>query len=115
MNIQLDKLRKDIDSVDNQLLDLIGQRLALMNKVGDLKSKAGLSLHDPTIEAEIIARIRDKAISRQLSPDFFEDILKRLMHEAYSNELGSGYSQIKPDCGTIIIGGYGKMGKLFCQ
>lgn len=114
MNIHLNQLRNEIDAVDKQLLDLIEKRLQLVGQVGELKSIVGLSLHDAQREADMIAHHRKMATERHISPDFFEDILKRLMQESYANELGSGYSQVKTDLGKIVIvGGNGKMGRLF--
>lgn len=116
MNSQLNQLRNEIDAIDTQLLELIEKRLKLVSQIGVVKSKEGLSLHDSKREAQMIAHHRKMAIDRHISPDFFEDILKRLMQESYTNELGAGYSQVKSDLGKIIvIGGRGKMGRLFCK
>ena len=116
MNTKLLQLRSEIDAIDRQLLDLIEQRLKLVSQVGELKSMEGLSLHDAEREANMIAHHRQMAIARHISPDFFEDILKRLIQESYENELGSGYSQVKPDAGKIVVlGGRGKMGRMFCR
>lgn len=116
MSTQLSQLRKEIDGVDEQLLELIEKRLILVSDIGKIKSIEGLSLHDPLREMEMIARHRERAMAKGISPDFIEDILRRLMQESYSNELNSGAAQVKRGVKKIIvIGGNGKMGKLFCK
>lgn len=116
MSTQLSQLRKEIDGVDEQLLELMEKRLKLVSDIGKIKSREGLSLHDPLREMEMITRHRARAIVKGISPDFIEDILRRLIQESYSNELDSGAAQVKHDVKKIIvIGGNGKMGKLFCK
>jgi chorismate mutase / prephenate dehydrogenase len=116
MSEKLYQLRAEIDGVDEQLLDLLEKRLKLVNDVGKIKSAEGLPLHDPVREIEMIARHREKAKAKGISPDFIEDILRRLMQESYSNELTMDTEASKPnERKIIVIGGRGKMGALFCK
>ena len=43
----LGKLRDKIDDVDQQLVDLLALRLALVAEVGDIKSEHGLPIYVP--------------------------------------------------------------------
>ena len=51
----IDKLRRDIDGVDDELLRLLNQRAALARRIGALKN--GASVYRPEREAEILRRV----------------------------------------------------------
>ena len=40
------ELRNQLDSIDNELLDLINQRMRVVHKVGALKAKSGGAITD---------------------------------------------------------------------
>lgn len=116
MSEKLKQLRAEIDCVDEQLLELLEKRLKLVNDVGKIKSAEGLCLHDPVREIEMITRHRERAKTKGISPDFIEDILRRLMQESYSKELTLDDEPTKINTHKIIIiGGRGKMGALFTK
>ena len=54
----LGKLRDKIDYVDQQLVDLLAQRLALVAEVGDIKSEHGLPIYVPERETAMLAKRR---------------------------------------------------------
>jgi chorismate mutase/prephenate dehydratase len=54
----IDKLRRQIDALDDRLLELINERAALAGRIGALKEGAG-SLYRPEREAQILKRVTD--------------------------------------------------------
>src|SRR5436853_5519030 len=58
MTDDVDKLRREIDGVDDELLRLINQRARLASRIGALK--AGAPAYRPEREAEILRRIAEK-------------------------------------------------------
>ncbi len=48
MAVELNELRDQIDAVDKQMLDLLAQRLALVEKVGEVKREHGLPIYTGT-------------------------------------------------------------------
>ena len=112
----LDQLRDKIDVVDNQLIDLLAQRLALVAQVGEVKSTAGVPIYAPDREASMLAKRRDEAEQAGIGGDLIEDILRRLMRESYHREKDTGFKCLKPDLGrVVVIGGAGKLGSLFVR
>ncbi|RJG51283.1 bifunctional chorismate mutase/prephenate dehydrogenase [Motilimonas pumila] len=110
----LDPLRQQIDDVDQQLVDLLARRLALVAEVGEVKSEHGLPIYAPDREAAMLAKRRDEAQSKGVPPDLIEDILRRTMRESYASENDTGFKTVKPDLRNIVvIGGGGQLGKLF--
>jgi chorismate mutase/prephenate dehydrogenase len=80
-------IRTEIDAIDTQFLELIKRRLLLVRKIGELKSEFGLPIYDPKRETEMIVKIRALAENNNISADLIEDIIKRLIHESYANEI----------------------------
>ncbi|GAA1134863.1 bifunctional chorismate mutase/prephenate dehydrogenase [Ornithinicoccus hortensis] len=107
-------LREQIDEVDSQILDALTRRLELVSQVGEVKGRYGLPIYAPDRERAMIARRREEAQGRGLSPDFIEDVLRRCMRESYTHEKNMGFTQQAPDLGpVVIVGGAGQMGALF--
>lgn len=110
----LSALRDQIDEVDTALLDLLSRRLDLVAQVGEVKGRHGLPIYAPDRERAMITRRRGEAEATGLSPDLVEDVLRRLMREAYTHEKNVGFTQQAPDLGpVVIVGGAGRMGRLF--
>lgn len=57
----LEKLRKEIDSIDNELVELLNKRGEVVIKVGKLKKEHNLAVKQPSREKELIERIKTKS------------------------------------------------------
>ena len=112
----LGKLRDKIDDVDQKLVDLLAQRLALVAEVGEIKSEHGLPIYVPEREIAMLEKRREEAEEKGVPGDLIEDVLRRVMRESYASEKDSGFKTVKPDLGRIVvIGGAGKLGMLFVR
>ena len=56
----INSLRKKIDELDDQMIDLIVQRLAIAKEIGDIKETNGIEVIDPYRESQIINRFAEK-------------------------------------------------------
>lgn len=61
MVAELSALRDQIDAVDKALLDLLANRMALVEEVGAVKSRYGLPIYVPEREAAMLASRRKEA------------------------------------------------------
>lgn len=114
MAIELNELRDQIDAVDKQIVELLAERLSLVEKVGEVKSKHGLPIYAPDREAAMLASRREEAEKRGVPPQLIEDILRRTMRESYASEKDSGFKCLNPELRSIVIvGGNGQLGGLF--
>ena len=60
--MELSEIRPQLDSIDGQLLELFLQRMALIDKVADVKRRdPSKPLYDPAREREILMRVRENA------------------------------------------------------
>lgn len=110
----LDNLRNQIDAVDQQLVDLLARRLALVAEVGEVKTEHGLPIYAPDREAAMLAKRREEAQNKGVPPDLIEDILRRTMRESYASENDHGFKTVNPQLrNVVVIGGGGQLGKLF--
>jgi len=116
MVAELEQLRDQIDEVDQQLVDLLSRRLALVAKVGEVKHRHGLPIYVPEREASMLRSRRAEAERKGVPPDLIEDVLRRAMRESYASEKDTGFKQVNPQLGrVVVVGGAGKLGQLFCQ
>ena len=57
---KINSLRKKIDELDDQMIDLVVQRLAIAKEIGDIKETNGIEVIDPYRESQIINRFSEK-------------------------------------------------------
>ena len=112
----LSKLRDKIDAVDQQIIDLLAERLRLVGEVGEVKAKHGLPIYVPEREAAMLAKRREEASSKGVPANLIEDILRRTMRESYASENDTGFKTVNPKMKRIvIIGGNGLLGQRFVE
>ncbi|MCG3721638.1 bifunctional chorismate mutase/prephenate dehydrogenase [Vibrio cincinnatiensis] len=113
---ELNVLRDQIDDVDKQMVELLARRLALVEKVGEVKSRYGLPIYVPEREASMLASRRAEAERKGVPPQLIEDILRRTMRESYASEKDSGFKCLNPKLrSVVIVGGKGQLGGLFAR
>ncbi len=71
----VDELRAEIDLVDGQIVELIGLRTRLVEKIGRLKGDPA-SVRDPAREDEVLRRVRAAAVRKGADPDTVEEIYR---------------------------------------
>ena len=78
----LDDLRARIASLDDQLVDLIAQRLRTAESIGALKASLGLPVLDPAREAEVVRRAAAGARERGADPELVRAVLWQIIDHA---------------------------------
>ena len=71
---RIEELRKEIDGVDDQMVELLNERAKRVLKIRDLKHEGDLSLFDPKREEEIFSR----AIANNKGP-LFDETLREIL------------------------------------
>ena len=78
----LDDIRVEIDSIDNKLLDIYNQRMALVHQVGVLKNSTGAPIYRPEREQEILDRL--KSINEQTNGMLTDKAINALYLELFA-------------------------------
>ncbi|MDI6785625.1 MAG: prephenate dehydratase [bacterium] len=81
---QLEELRKEINDIDNKLLDLLNQRISIAMAIGNLKKEKGIDIYSPDREKSIINRL-----SSQNKGPFSNKALSSVFHEIISASRNS--------------------------
>ncbi|WP_394175635.1 bifunctional chorismate mutase/prephenate dehydrogenase [Thalassotalea litorea] len=107
-------LRAQIDDIDHQLLSLLAKRRKVTSQVGALKSEAGVAIFDPAREQALLASLKEKCHSYEVSPELIQDLFKRIMRDSYSSQDEKGYQKVNAKIEkVVVIGGNGQLGSIF--
>jgi chorismate mutase/prephenate dehydratase len=80
--IGLKELRDTLDNIDDQILDLLNERMKTVHKVGELKAQSGGAIYRPEREKSIINRLF--ARSRQLNGSLNKSAIEALFLEVFA-------------------------------
>lgn len=78
---QLEKLRKEIDRVNRDLVKIIAKRFIITGKVKKLKTKNNLPVEDKDRELEIMHSVQKLANKLKINPQLVKDVLQRIIEE----------------------------------
>jgi isochorismate pyruvate lyase len=78
----LGDLRHGIDAIDRDLMALLAERLAHVDRVAVIKAQTGVSAAAPTRYAAVIEGVRDRAAQAGFDPDIAE-AMWRVMIDAF--------------------------------
>lgn len=84
---RLKALRREIDRIDEQLIDLLAQRLKLANDVLAIKRKLGKEVRDEARERAVISLARERAKERGLDPSFAEWVMRLTISQTASAQM----------------------------
>jgi chorismate mutase len=85
---RLDSLRDRILEVDETLVELVGERRALVLEIGRLKAELGLPVLDPSREAAVVRRAAEMARERGVDEELTRDVIWRIMASARGEQEG---------------------------
>ncbi len=77
--MNLDELRKEIDAIDQKMMDLFKQRMDVSLKIGNYKKENNLSIYDEKRERELLEKRRVLYGDEKTWP-YYESFLTHLMH-----------------------------------
>lgn len=80
MNNDLDILRKEIDEIDEDIIDLLAKRFEIVKKIGILKKQKGVVPLDEKRWQDVLSSRIEKAIILDLPKEFIEKLFS-IIHE----------------------------------
>lgn len=90
MNDHLEELRERIVELDEDLVDLIGERKSLVQEIGRIKSDLGLPVLDPAREAAVVRRAAALARKKDIDEELVRDVIWRIMAAAREEQEDFG-------------------------
>lgn len=110
----LEQLRVQIDSIDQQLVELLAQRLRVVQQVTQVKQQHELPTFHPAREENLISARRAQAAKAGLDPDYVEDLFRTVLRHSRVGQLNTlSRRSVRPGAKVLIVGGLGNMGRFF--
>ena len=75
--------REQIDQIDEQIIDLLSERLRLTRKIGVIKDKINKPVIDKDREVDLNARIEKICRQKGLDSSFISNLWQLILHESY--------------------------------
>jgi isochorismate pyruvate lyase len=72
-------LRREIDALDTQMIELLASRAAVVARVAELKAREGLPALIPDRVEEVITHVRALAIGQGLDPALAETVWRAMI------------------------------------
>ena len=83
----IEALRTRIDAIDNQLMELLGNRMNVAESIGLYKKAKNISILQPVRWNEILEKAIAKGEERGLSEDFITQFLKAIHQESINHQM----------------------------
>jgi chorismate mutase/prephenate dehydrogenase len=111
----LDELRKHLDDIDRQLIELIADRQRTSGEIARVKRSTGHATRDFAREREVILGARAEAQAQGVSPRIAEDLMRMLIRSSLTTQERSRVAAVGQGTGrrALVIGGAGKLGRWF--
>lgn len=84
--IQMAKLRTEIDAADSKLLEILGKRMQVAEKIGALKKEKNIAVLQNKRWNEILQKMTQEGNSKGLSEDFILRLFKAIHQESISHQ-----------------------------
>jgi len=79
-------LRNEIDEMDDELVNLLGRRMKIADKIGDYKKRNNIAILQSTRWNEILEKSLEKGRTKGLSEEFITIILKAIHDESINHQ-----------------------------
>jgi isochorismate pyruvate lyase len=94
MNMDLTRIRKNIDDLDSMIITLLAKRRDFVSAAGKLK-KNERGVRDPKQVEQVIERVRARAAASGLSPEIAERVYRTIIDCFIDRELMEFYGRNK--------------------
>jgi len=115
--MNLDELRKQLDELDQQLLQVIAARQATSREIARVKRDTGIPTRDYGREREVLLGARNYAQNIGVPPQVAETVMRLLIRSSLTTQERARVAAQAGGSGrhALVIGGSGKMGGWFAQ
>jgi chorismate mutase/prephenate dehydrogenase len=113
----LDDLRRRINELDRQILELVGKRQEASREIARAKRATGHATRDYNREREVLLAAREAGRQYGVSPQVAENILRLLIRSSLTTQEQASVAAQGAGSGrtALVIGGAGKIGRWFAD
>jgi chorismate mutase / prephenate dehydrogenase len=113
----LEDLRRQINDLDRQILELVGKRQETSREIARAKRATGHATRDYNREREVLLAAREAGRQYGVSPQLAENILRLLIRSSLTTQEQASVAAQGAGSGrrALVIGGAGKMGRWFAD
>ncbi len=86
MNNELEMLRRQIDMLDVELIDILARRIDVVRKVGNLKAGTDISVVQPARAQAVKNRAAEMGATKGLDKEFVRQIYDLMIDHAHALE-----------------------------
>ena len=83
----LSELRRQIDELDNQLLELLAKRMRISREIGQYKKEHDMTVLQPTRYDEILSKRINQAIDLDMDGEFMKSVLQAIHEESVRQQM----------------------------
>ena len=93
---RLEELRERIIAVDDEIIQLIGERRDLVLEIGRIKESLGLPILDPAREARVVRRVAERSRALGVDEELTRDVIWRIISSARQTQSQRSTSEPEP-------------------
>ena len=82
----IEKLRKEIDSIDSNILELLSKRKSIVKKISEIKKQKNKPIIDEGREQEIMGRIKKLAKEKGLDENFIGSVYEIIINNSRNEQ-----------------------------
>ncbi len=113
----LDVLRRKLDKIDSEIVDLIAQRQVYVTEIGKAKKSINKPTRDYQREKQVMEGVLSRATQKKLDTHIIQQIFELIIEISLSQQENEKVKQsnLGNNKSALIIGGNGKMGQWFAH
>jgi chorismate mutase/prephenate dehydrogenase len=113
---ELERLRLQLDAIDQKIVSLLAERQAEVERVVQLKKSHNIPVYHPSREENLISHRRSQGSNAGLNPDYVEEIYRRILRQSRVEQTAQmARKGVRAGACVLLIGGLGSMGQYFHQ
>ena len=80
--MEIEKLRKQIDKIDDDILELLSRRNDIVKRIAEVKKSLDFPIFDEKREGHLIERLKKKAKEYGLDDDYIIELYNLILHNS---------------------------------
>lgn len=75
----IESLRADIQQINNEIIELIAERIQTAQRIGEIKDEINKPVHQPDQERRVLEFCKQKAEQENINPDDIESVFSTII------------------------------------